>query len=116
MNIFRRLTESVRTYRAKLNLQRAIRMAEEAHKNNGKRYYVMPSQNGKLIVMDRANFRKLRQKHYIPQDRKITDATEACFYFTANGAGETMSKELRQEKERKYRAFLSYKRRLGIKK
>ena len=60
MNIFKRI-------RASLRLHEAIRQAEKAHQENGGRYYVMPTSgvSGQLVIMDRNNFRKLKQKHYI---------------------------------------------------
>ena len=105
MNIFRRLTKSVRTYRAKLNLQRAIVMAENAHRQTGKRFYVMPGENRKLIVMDRNNFRRLRMKHYIPSDKNMLDAINVCFYYTADGSGTGISDSEREYKKDMYYRF-----------
>ena len=57
MNIFRKI-------RASLRLREAVRQADEKHKETGERYYVMPAggKKGQLIIMDRKNFRKLKQK------------------------------------------------------
>lgn len=78
MNIFQKI-------KASLRLREAVRKADEAHQQTGERYYVMPaSADGcKLIIMDRFNFRKLKQKGYITQKVHISDLERECFYFTA---------------------------------
>lgn len=70
--------------KAVLRLREAVRKAEEAHSKTGERYYVMPlsSSNGKLIIMDRFNFRKLKQKGYITHKAHVFDLEKECFYFT----------------------------------
>lgn len=84
MNIFKKL-------RASLRLREAIKKAEQAFKETGERYYVMPtaSYKGELIIMDRRNFRKLKQKGYISHDVRVTDLERECFYCTSyrNGDG-----------------------------
>ena len=59
MNWFSRLV-------AGLKLREAINKADDAFRENGNRYYVLPSWRGKdLIVMDRKSFRQLKHKRYI---------------------------------------------------
>lgn len=76
-----------------LRYREAVKKADKAHKETGERYYVMPANNqsGKpnLIIMDRWNFRKLRQKHYINPKAKVRDLVNECFYCTpyVNGDG-----------------------------
>lgn len=85
MNIFRKI-------RASLRLNEAIRQADEAFKKNGQRYYVMPTSgtSGELVIMDRSNFRKLKQKGYINRNTFVNDLVRECFYCTPynNGKGE----------------------------
>ncbi len=57
-------------------------MADRAHQETGARYYVMPLSRGKLIVMDKLNFRQLRHKGYVPRDARVGDLERECFYFT----------------------------------
>lgn len=77
MNIFQKL-------KASLRLREAVRKADEVHRETGERYYVMPaSADGcKLIIMDRFNFRKLKQKGYITHKVYVSDLERECFYFT----------------------------------
>lgn len=76
-----------------LRYREAVKMANEAHEKDGDRYYVVASgqENGKpgLIVMDRKNFRKLKQKGYIDKNANIRDLVSECFYCTPylNGDG-----------------------------
>lgn len=84
MNIFKRI-------RSALRFNEAVRQADKAHRETGERYYVMPNGNtGKLLIMDRFNFRKLKQKGYINRKASVSDLEAECFYCTpySNGTGE----------------------------
>ena len=72
-----------------LLLREAVIKADCAHIANGNRYYVLPANDGKLIVMDRPNFRKLKHKGYITHKARIRDLEAECFYCTPyrNGNG-----------------------------
>jgi hypothetical protein len=76
---------------AALRYREAIKKANMAHELNGHRYYVLPADETslKLIVMDRYNFRKLKNKKYINQDARVFHLINESFYFTpyANGDG-----------------------------
>ena len=73
MNIFLKI-------HAFLQLRQAVKLADKCHAEDGGRYYVMPTFNrtkgGKrkhaLAVIDRSNFRKLKQKHSL--NMSATDA------------------------------------------
>lgn len=75
MNIFQRL-------KASLRLWEAVRKADEAHRETGERYYVMPADGCRLVIMDRFNFRKLKQKGYVTRKAYIRDLEVESFYFT----------------------------------
>lgn len=80
-----------------LRYREAVKKAEATHAKTGERYYVMPgsvpggSAVGKptLIIMDRYNFRKLKQKKYINHQANVRDLVSECFYCTPyrNGDG-----------------------------
>ncbi|MCU6767840.1 hypothetical protein OCV73_02560 [Barnesiella propionica] len=88
-----------------LRLRKAINMADEAHAKNGERYYVMPSSSSKseLIIMDRRNFRILKNKYYITSEARVRDLVAESFYFTPykNGYG-YMPAEIRRIKMEQY--------------
>lgn len=78
MNIFSKFLASLR-------LREAIKMADNAHRRTGHRFYVMPqhgSRGKKLVVLDRRNFRRLKMKHYIGRDARVFDLVRECFYCT----------------------------------
>ena len=81
----------------------AVRQANKEHASTGNRYYVMPTSgtSGNLVIMDRANFRKLKQKHYISHKATQMNLEAECFYCTPyrNGMGELspMAKSLKRE-------------------
>lgn len=102
MNIFKR-------FRAVLRIKEAARQADKAHKKTGERYYVIPNgKNGKLIIMDRFNFRKLKQKRYVSHNVFVNDLERECFYCTPyrNGNG-ALSKEVVTMKCRHYIEFVA---------
>lgn len=103
MNVFKRL-------RASLRLREAIRQADKAHSENGHRYYVMPTSgtSEQLVIMDRGNFRKLKQKRYISPQVFVKDLEKECFYCTPyrSGAGE-LSQEDIEKKRSQYFAWLN---------
>lgn len=86
MNAFQKLY-------ALLKLREAVNQSDKAHARNGERYYVMPTSgvSGKLVIVDRANFRKLKHKGYINNKKaNMGDLEIECFYHTPyrNGTGE----------------------------
>lgn len=99
MNIFRKI-------KAALCLREAIRQADEAHSKNGHRYYVMPTsgETGQLVIMDRDNFRKLKQKGYIGIRTFVSDLERECFYCTpySNGSGELPADIIKQKRASYY--------------
>ena len=106
MNIFKKI-------KARLQLIRAIKLADKCHAEDGGRYYVMPTFNrtksGKrkhaLAVIDRSNFRKLKQKHYISQRASVADLLRECFYHTPyrDGSGEIPKHKLEEKLAQYYR-------------
>lgn len=95
----KRIIEFLRYKVANIQLWYAIRMANRAHAKNHVRYYVMPNENGKLIVMNRKGFRHYKKKGRITHQAGVRDMMKECFYFTPD-AGETtpMTPEIREAK------------------
>lgn len=85
MNIFKKFI-------ATLKFNEAVRKANNEHAKTGNRYYVMRTSgtSGQLIIMDRKNFRLLKQKRYISNKVFVRDLEKECFYCTPykNGSGE----------------------------
>lgn len=109
------IIKAFRRFKANLKINEAIKQADQAHAKDGKRYYVMPNGglDGKLVVMDRYNFRKLKLKHYIPHNVKIMDLERECFYCTAykNGEGKLDTETLAKKREN-YHSWLEVLRKL----
>lgn len=103
MNIFRK-------FMASLRLREAIKMADNAHRITGQRYYVMPQHGSggkKLIVMDRANFRRLKMKRYIHPQAHVSDLVRECFYCTSYRDGnQYLAAEDRKKKVVQYFAWV----------
>lgn len=103
MNFFKKFLASLRLYEA-------IRMANDAHSKDGERYYVMPTsgKSGQLVIMNRTNFRKLKQKHYIKLNSSVYDLETKCFYCTPykNGTGK-LSHDIIKMKRKFYYSWLN---------
>ena len=96
-----------------LRLRRAMRMADEAHLQNGERYYVMPTSDGKLIIVDRYNFRIMKRKGYINRDAKVADLADECFYCTPYRNGkEELPPDVVARKRRQYLAWAGVHRKI----
>lgn len=89
-----------------LQLREAVRKADRAHAASGRRFYVMPSVvNGRrrLLILDRANFRLLKQKRYIPGRPFVRDLVAECFYSTPYADGSaSLTPSLLALKRRQY--------------
>ena len=97
-----------------LRYREAVRKADEAHAKTGERYYVMPTEDRKkLLVIDRANFRKMRHKGYINKQAVVRDLISEAFYFTPyrNGNG-YLNEEGRKFKLKLYFSYCEAKREL----
>lgn len=99
----------IKKVRGMLRLNEAVRQADKAHEKTGERYYVMPTsgKKGQLIIMDRRNFRKLKQKGYVNYKSFVYDLERECFYCTPyrNGSGQ-LSPILRKIKKQQYYLWL----------
>lgn len=107
MNIFEKIV-------AKLRFKEAVRRADEAHAKNGQRYYILPTKGGKLVIMDRKNFRLLRHKRYIVRGAKVPELVVRSLYFTPYRNGEGgMTESARKRAFVRYLAFLEKEKRGG---
>lgn len=84
---FRRLKRKIVYYNA-------VRLANKCHEKSGYRYFVVADTKGRLVVMDKKNFRILKRKHYLP-NVPTNIFTDGCIYYTANRKGEYMTEKSR---------------------
>lgn len=94
----RNLFQTFIHFRDYLRLNEAIKEADRQHELCGSRFYVVPAAEGKLLVVDRRNFRALKQKSYISQRVNISDLIRESFYFTPYIDG---SRRIRPEDEKR---------------
>ena len=105
-----------RHFRDYLRLRSAIRMADEQHAKDGDRYYVVPSTNGQLLIMDRKNFKKLKQKGYINRGETLNNLRRGAFYYTPyNNGTDAMTSQDRKEHAELYYMWCNMQR-IGRKK
>lgn len=78
----------IRKFIAFLRLREASKKADLAFAENNHRYFVIPATNSeKLIVLDRATFRGLKQERYIDSNLSVRDLLRESFYYTPNAGG-----------------------------
>jgi hypothetical protein len=96
---------------ARLRLDEAIKQADNAHQKTGHRYFVMPyTEQGqkKLMILDRQNFRRLKQKGYIHHRVLTNDLVRECFYHTphANDSGQLPPEAAKLKRKQFYEWYL----------
>ena len=96
-------------FKSILRLKYAIDKADQAHMKTGDRYYVMPNYNGKLIIMNRRQFRLLKKQERIPQKACVFDLQKECFYCTPyqNGQG-ALPENIIQAKRKMYLEYVEH--------
>ena len=90
--------------------RKAVMMATKAHKETGKRYFVLPNHDKKihLVVADIKNFKKLRLKGYIHPDIKVNNLYQLSFYYTPNvHGGRVITETELKEKQVRYQDWYS---------
>lgn len=87
MRILRAVSYPYRYAKAFLRLRQAVILADEHYTANHIRYYVMPTADRKLLVMNRNDLKRLRQKHYIHHRVTTHDLVRECFYHTPHALG-----------------------------
>lgn len=90
----------IKKFKAFLRFREAVKRADMAHaQGDNRRYYVLPTPDGKLVIMDRKNFRLLKRKRYINRDYTVPAVANHCIYHTpdAGGMGGTPKEYLREK-------------------
>ena len=81
----------------------AVKRADAAFQRTGSRQYIILQTDFKLVVMDRAYFRLMKQEKRLPPEVTINTLQRECLYHTpyANGT-EAMSNEEMNKRLDKY--------------
>ena len=97
--MIQKLIEFFRYKFAGIQLWYAIRLADKAHAKSKVRYYVMPDEKDRLVVMNRKGFRFYKKKGLITHEAKVRDVMKECFYFTPDAGGNSpMTSEIQEAK------------------
>lgn len=102
-NPFTFLIRPFKRVRCWMRYAEAVSQADAAHISDGDRYYVVPfNHGGRLMVVNRHNFRLLKRKGYISTKKSMQDVQHGAFYYTANRAGVGMDEATKKEREQLY--------------
>lgn len=98
-----KLRKTIAFYLALIRYSYAVSLADRAHERQGHRFFVVPNEYGRLIVIDRKNFRAYKRHGQIVRHASIDDLKRDCIYCTATGGGnEYLSAEQKEFKKRVY--------------
>lgn len=108
------MKKNFRMVKARIAYLYARMKAEQLGKFTASRQFVLMSDSGKLVVMDRTLFYKLRRRGTMPKDITPRMLPSIAVYYTAGKSGGTMEPAMPTPtaKRRKQR-FLEYVSRLG---
>lgn len=93
----------LRELKSKMQFDKAVEQADKEYSKSRNRQYVVPDKDGKLIVMDRKNFRLLKRKSYMPAGMNTPTLMNASYYHTQDRGGNSpMSPEQVQKNKDSY--------------
>lgn len=87
----------IKRIKSELMYHRAVVMADRAQAKYGCDYFVMPTESGKLIIINKEEYRVFRNHKWTPKSVKTRDLYRECLYHTS-----CHSKKARVAKKRKY--------------
>ena len=93
---------------ADIELKKATKLADKKFKDYGKRFYVIPNVNHKLIVQSWSQLKKMRKQGLFSAHANEKAFINESFYYTPNRFGKFISKE-QMVKKRKYWRYYSLK-------
>lgn len=78
-----KVTKIIKRIKCEIMYRQATAKADYASKkNNGEIFYVLPTQNGKLMIMNRPLFETFKRKKQVDNDMKVRDLFRDCVYHT----------------------------------
>lgn len=95
-----KIKTTIKLYKADKELRKAIATADAKHKLYNRRFYVVPNEKDKLIILSWSDIKTLRKYGRFSNHAKEPDFIRESFYYTPNQYGERLSK-----------AKINYKRR-----
>lgn len=97
----------------KLRLKMACKMADYKHYIQNRKYYVVPTLSGGLMVVDRDQVKVQKKNGLISKNSGALELQDKAFYYTPTERnGVAASKEDRIRMAKKYRAYVRVLRRV----
>lgn len=95
--IFKRIKKAIYRTKCELMYRKATAAADKASSKDGDIYYVLPTEGGKLMVINRSQYQSFRKAGLTPKDAKTRDLFQDCLYHT-----NCHSKKAKAGRKRKY--------------
>lgn len=80
--IFKKVKNMIYRTKCELMYRKATAAADKASFKDGDIYYVLPTESGKLMVINRSQYQTFRKAGLTPKDAKTKDLFHDCLYHT----------------------------------
>lgn len=108
------MKQKIKLLKARIAYCYAKLKAEQLNKFTGRRYFVLMTDNGKLMVMDKTFFYKLRKRGHMPPQIKPHMLRRISVYYTAGTFKGRLSPRMADKSAlMKKRRYLNYIRNLN---
>ena len=98
-----KIKKTIAFYLALIRYRYAVSLADRAHARRLTRFFVLPNEHGRLIVIDRQGFRAYKRHGQIVRSATVADLKRDCIYCTATaGESEALTPEQAEFKKRVY--------------
>ena len=110
--IIRKLKRFFVMLKADRELQKAIREADLKFAKYGRRYYVLPNNKHRLMVLSFSQIKKMRQAGMFSNKVNEYSVIEESFYFTPNKWGEPLSAKRKNIKRKMWLNYMAQAKKL----
>lgn len=94
--IFKKVKKAANRIKCELMYRKATTAADKMASKDGDIYYVLPTESGKLMVINRSQYMAFRKVGLAPKDGKPRDLFHDCLYHT--NCHSTKAKQRRKRK------------------
>ncbi len=98
--------------KADKELQSAIRVADLKYSKYKRRYYILPNNKHRLMVLSFSQIKKMRQAGMFSNKVNESSIIDECFYFTPNKWGEPLPTKKKNIKRKMWLNYISQAKRI----
>ena len=110
--IIRKIRRFLVMLKADRELQKSIRIADSKHRETNRRYYILPNNKHKLLVLSFSHIKKMRKLGMFSNRVNEANIIDECFYYTPNQWGNPLSSKKRNIKRKMWLNYIAQAKRL----